>query len=92
MAIKTNTTKTINRSSEALGKKCEATKKNMAKLMAQAGCADAKKVKMMLPRTPGDNDDVQYVGLNGVDFYFLRGESVEIPEPVAEILKNTGRI
>ena len=43
MAIKTNTTKTIERASSALAGKCEATEKNMDKLLAQAGCAGCKK-------------------------------------------------
>ena len=38
MAIRTNTTKTIERASSALLGKCEATEKNMDKLLAQAGC------------------------------------------------------
>lgn len=90
MAIKTNTTKNVNKSSEALANKCEATQKNMAKLVERAGCKDAKMIKTVLPNLPGSSDDVQYVGLNGVDFYFKRGESVNMPEPVAEILKNCG--
>ena len=92
MAIKTNTTKTVNKSSEALAAKCEATQKNMTKLMERAGCKEAKCVKTLLPMIPGSTDDVQYVGLNGADFYFKRGESVNIPEPVIEILKNTGNM
>ena len=92
MAIKMNTTKTIERASSALAAKCEATEKNMDKLMAQAGCAGCKKEKVMLPLMPGSKDDVQYVGLNGVDFYFMRGRSMEMPAPLAEILRNTGHL
>lgn len=46
----------------------------------------------MIPRIPGSEDDVVFAGLNGVKFYFMRGESVDMPEPVAEILRNTGVI
>lgn len=90
MAIKTNTTKTIERASSALAAKCEMTEKNMDKLMAQAGCSGCKKERVMLPLVPGSKDDVQFVGLNGVSFYFMRGRSVEMPVPLAEILRNTG--
>lgn len=92
MAIRTNTTKTIERASSALLGKCEATEKNMDKLLAQAGCAGCKKEKVTLPLIPGSKDDVVFVGLNGVSFYFMRGRSVEMPEPLAEILRNTGNL
>lgn len=92
MAIKMNTTRTIERTSSALAAKCEMTEKNMDKLLAQAGCAGCKKEKVLLPLVPGSKDDVQYVGLNGVDFYFMRGKSVEMPAPIKEILVNTGNL
>lgn len=92
MAIKMNTTQTIERASSALAAKCEMTRKNMDKLLAQAGCAGCKKEKVYLPLTPGSKDDVQFVGLNGVDFYFMRGTTVEMGEPIKEILKNTGHL
>lgn len=88
MAITTNTTKTVSRASTALGSKCEETTKNMAKLMKDAGCENAKKVKTMIPNIPGSKDDVVMVGLNGAAFYFMRGKTVEIPEPVLEIMQN----
>lgn len=92
MAIRTNTTKTIERASGALLGKCKATEKNMDKLLAQAGCAGCEKEKVTLPLIPGSKDDVVFVGLNGVSFYFMRGRSVEMPEPLAEILRNTGNL
>lgn len=92
MAIRTNTTKTIERASSALLGKCEATEKNMDKLLAQAGCAGCKKEKVVLPQIPGSKDDVVFVGLNGVSFYFLRGRTVEMAEPLFEILRNTGHL
>ena len=92
MAIRTNTTRTIDKASSALAAKCEATQKNMDKLTAQAGCAGCSMEKVTLPLAPGSSDDVQYVGLNGADFYFMRGRQVEMPAPVVEILKNTGNL
>ena len=92
MAIKMNTTQTIERASSALAAKCAMTAKNMDKLLAQAGCAGCRKEKVTLPLVPGSKDDVLYVGLNGVDFYFMRGRSVEMPAPLKEILVNTGHL
>ena len=92
MAIKMNTTQTIERASSALSDKCEATRKNMDKLLSQAGCADCSREKVTIPLTPGCRDDVLFVGLNGVSFYFMRGQSVEMPAPLAEILRNTGNL
>ena len=89
MAVNTNTTKTVRRTSTVLGSKCEATQKNMKKLLSKAGCAEgAKMEKVTIPMNPGDKDDVIYVGLNGADFYFKRGEPVSMPEPVARILRS----
>lgn len=85
-----NTTKTLERTSTVLGSKCEATQANMEKLMREAGCAGAKLVDAVIPMAPGSKDDVIFVGLNGVGFYFKRAAKVKMPEPVREILKNTG--
>ena len=90
MAIRTNTTRTIDKASSALGMKCEATQANMDKLTAQAGCPGCRMEKVTLPLAPGSSDDVQYIGLNGADFYFMRGRNVEMPEPVADILRDVG--
>ena len=87
-----NTTKSIRKTSTVLGDKCQYTKQNMKKLMTAAGAPEYKTVKTMIPRIPGSDDDVVFVGLNGVKFYFLRGESIDMTEPVAEILRNTGTI
>jgi hypothetical protein len=92
MAITTNTTKSIKKASSVLSPKCEATKKNMAALAKKAGIKTPKMVATMIPRIPGSDDDVMFVGLNGVSFYFMRGESVEVPEQIVEILKNTGNL
>ncbi|MGN0774449.1 MAG: hypothetical protein ACI4MP_11755 [Candidatus Ventricola sp.] len=92
MAIRTNTTRTIDRASSALGAKCEATQKNLDKLTAQAGCGGCPMERVTLPLAPGSSDDVVYVGLNGADFYFMRGRAVEMPAPLVEILRNTGNL
>ena len=92
MAIKMNTTQTIEKASSALEGKCEATKKNLAKLMKNAGLPEGATKKVHLPLIPGCKDDVQFVGINGVGFYFKRGVSSEMPEAVVKILKNTGHL
>ena len=92
MAITTNTTKSIKKASTVLATKCEDTKKNMTALAKKAGIKTPEMVATLIPKIPGSNDDVLFVGLNGVNFYFLRGESVEIPKQLVEILKNTGNL
>ena len=92
MAIRTNTTKTIERASSVLAGRCEATQQNMDRLLAQAGCREEKKEQVMLPLVPGSRDDVVFVGLNGVSFYFMRGMSYDMAAPLAEILRNTGHV
>lgn len=88
MAI--NTTKTLERTSSVLADKCEATQKNMEKLMREANCAGAKLVKRTIAQIPGTRDDVVFAGLNGASFYFQRGKAVMMPEPVEKLLKNCG--
>ena len=88
MAI--NTSKTLERTSTALGAKCGETEKNMDSLMAEAGCTSFQRVTTSIPMIPGSRDDVVFVGLNGVRFYFMRGRTIQMPEPLLEILKNTG--
>lgn len=83
-----NTTKTIERTSTVLGGRCEETQKNMKRLMAQAGVGEYKSVRTMIPQIPGSKDDVVFVGLNGVKFYFMRGRSQEIPEPLVQVLSD----
>ena len=93
MAINTNTTKTVKRTSTVLGKKCSRTQTDMARLIERSGCApDVAMEKVTIPQSPGDKDDVVFVGLNGADFYFRRGVAVSMPQPVAKILRNSGVI
>jgi hypothetical protein len=46
-----------------------------------------KKVKIKLPLTRNEKDDV-YVALNGKPYLIKRGEEVEVPCGVAEILQH----
>ena len=46
-----------------------------------------KKVKIKLPLTRSEKDDV-YVCVNGESFLIKRGELVEVPDYVAEVLQH----
>lgn len=46
-----------------------------------------KKVKIKLPLTRTDKDDV-YVCVNGISYLIKRGETVEVPDCVAEVLQH----
>ena len=46
-----------------------------------------KKVKIKLPLTRSEKDDV-YVAVNGKSFLIKRGETVEVPDYVAEVLQH----
>ena len=84
-----NTTKSMKKASTQLEGKIEKTRESMDALLAQAGCKDAKKVKTRIPLNPATpNDDVLFLGLNGVSFYFKRGETVELAEPLVELMEN----
>jgi deoxycytidine triphosphate deaminase len=56
-----------------------------AKAVAKAPAE--KKVKIKLPLTRTEKDDV-YVALNGKAYLIKRGEEVEVPEGVVEILQH----
>lgn len=92
MAITMNTTKTIERTSSVLGKKCEETKRNMKKLMRDAGFEEYQTKTVTLPLLPGSRDDVAFVGLNGASFYFRRGEKLTVPAQIEEIMRRTKMI
>lgn len=88
-----NTTKTMKQASTALAPFCENTKKNMKKLAAKLYGAETPKMESItLPTWPGIKDDVQLVLVNGVKFYLMRGEKLEVPAAVAEVLRNTGHL
>ena len=46
-----------------------------------------KKVKIKLPLTRTEKDDV-YVAVNGKSYLIKRGETVEVPASVAEVLQH----
>ncbi|MBR2478920.1 MAG: hypothetical protein IKB47_00765 [Clostridia bacterium] len=46
-----------------------------------------KKVKIKLPLTRTEKDDV-YVAVNGKPYQIKRGETVEVPDYVAEVLQH----
>ena len=87
-----NTTATMKKTSAMLSGKCRKTQENMKKMMADAGCVGGEMVKASLPLAPGNRDDVVFVGLNGVNFYFMRGKVCEMPVAVMEILKSCGEM
>lgn len=84
-----NTTKTIKKTSNVLGAKCDKTLNEIGKRMKMAGCEKYEVVKDVYldPRAHG-NDDVVFVGLNGVGFHFRRGEYIDMPKPLYDILVN----
>lgn len=93
MAINTNTTQTMKKTSTVLAPFCENTKKNMKKLAAKLyGKATPKMETVSVPTWPGVKDDVITVQVNGVKFYLMRGDKVEVPAAVAEVLRNTGNL
>ena len=88
-----NTTNSIEKTSTALAPKCEATLKNMKALLRKAGVNEEyKTTKVLIPRAVNSGDDVLFIGLNGVGFWFKRNTSVNMPDPLLEILQNTGMI
>lgn len=46
-----------------------------------------KRVRIKLPLTRSEKDDV-FVGVNGKTYLIKRGEAVEVPESVAEVLQH----
>lgn len=50
---------------------------------------NAKRVVVRLPRNPGQNaNQDEFFSVNGKNYIIKRGESVEIPEEVAEVIRN----
>lgn len=87
-----NTITSMKMASSALQDKLEATKTNIKKMMAQAGVETYKTVKVNIPKFPGEGDDVQFVGLNGVNFHFMKGTTIDMPEPLYNLLRDCGKI
>ena len=55
--------------------------------MATTETKAPKKVKIKIPLTRTEKDDV-YVCVNGKSFQIKRGETVEVPDYVAEVLEH----
>lgn len=53
--------------------------------------AKPKTVKIKLPLSKHEKDDV-YVAINGKSYLIKRGETVEVPEEVVEVLENKERM
>ena len=53
---------------------------------------NAKKVMVRLPRLQGQNAvQEEFFSVNGKNYLIKRGETVEVPEAVAEVIRNTER-
>lgn len=75
----TNKEKTVNNTVES----------NVAETVAETVEQPEKKyVRIRLPLTRDQKEDV-YVGLNGVGYLIKRGQEVDVPEGVAEILERS---
>lgn len=50
---------------------------------------NAKKVEVRLPRNPGQNaNQDEFFSVNGKNYIIKRGETVVIPEELAEVIRN----
>lgn len=50
---------------------------------------NAKRIEVRLPRNPGQNaNQDEFFSVNGKNYIIKRGETVEIPEEVAEVIRN----
>jgi hypothetical protein len=61
----------------------------MAETTKQATNNAKKRVEVRLPRNPGQNAvQDEFFSVNGKNYIIKRGETVEIPEEVAEVIRN----
>ena len=61
----------------------------MAETIKKTDNAKSKKVTVRLPRLPGQNAiQEEFYSVNGKNYIIKRGETVEIPEEVAEVIRN----
>ncbi len=52
----------------------------------------SKRVTVLLPRLPGQNSvQEEFFSVNGKNYIIKRGEEVEIPEEVAEVIRNAAK-
>lgn len=85
---------TINKTNTVSAAKLKRTPEaDYPRLMKRAGAA---KYDMMqgvyLKDDPAYKYKQVYAGLNGVDFYFVMGETANMPEPVYAILLEAGKV
>ncbi len=52
----------------------------------------AQEPKVMVIIAPDEKDPMWRGAINGVDYKFPKGEMVYVPEPVAEIIRNSARM
>ena len=57
----------------------------------EAKAPKLKKVKIKLPVLRGQKDQSVFVGVNDETYQIIRGQEVEVPEYVAEIIRNSER-
>ena len=57
----------------------------------EAKTPEIKKVKIKLPVLRGQKDQSVFVGVNDETYQIVRGQEVEVPEYVAEVLNNSER-
>lgn len=61
----------------------------MAETIKKATDDNAKRIEVRLPRNRGENAiQDEYFSVNGKNYIIKRGETVEIPEEVAEVIRN----
>ena len=61
----------------------------MAETTKKANDNAEKRVEVRLPRNPGQNaNQDEFFSVNGKNYIIKRGETVEIPEEVAEVIRN----
>lgn len=64
----------------------------MAETIKNANNAKGRRVTVRLPRLAGQNAiQEEFFSVNGMNYRIKRGETVEIPEEVAEVIKNAER-
>ena len=52
----------------------------------------SKKIAVTLPRLPGQNArQEEFFSVNGKNYIIKRGEEVEVPEEVAEVIRNANK-
>lgn len=64
----------------------------MAETKKNTNAAEAKRVQVKLPRLSGQNAvQEEFFSVNGRNYIIKRGEYVDVPEEVAEVIRNSER-